>query len=751
MAQEQLPDWRSTIQPIQQQQGEAPVDSKQGAVSGELPDWRSTIVKLPTDKITGEPLPPIADGSSPHQPIRQSPVSVMQSLWLGLGEDKGRLAYLQQNFEGAMPVYKKDGSIEPGEFVVKDKGKWYTVDAPGLGEGTITDKAWEFAKDVARYTPRAAQAAVTAGAAVSATPAIGLVAGAASEYVRTQLGRIVGTYDPGSPLDQTVDMATEGLLNAGGIKLAQGVKPTASYLANKLEPWAESINKLPRTTKDIIKNTWARYSPLGASNFDVILERPKAVANVMHAAAKQAGSNPEHFERIIDEHSVKATKSLAKNAQALLNKIWDKQSAAIVEAADGSFKGGIDDGVRALQADAIGEGFASIRPIAGLADDTVKLKQFVQVKGGPVGLLEEAAEVVKSKRPLSQKAALDLINNNGGKIPEGFEFVVHQTDDIIKANKAAGATNPLMADEKSINVFRDFYSGITNALGGTKQAAGPEAAKQVLNFKRVLNGRLDDIYEAAASSDIKNKVTRIRGAADAYVESVFSKTKSAEAYKKMAAMYKDGKEALEPLITAATKGAKKPAAFQALMKQITSKGSRNLSSKNSLPYLTNLAKENAPEMYKDFVRSQRMIEVNEAAKAMHPIFKPNGSSGLLSGLYSAGTVPATSPRLQAYYIRLAHNVAEGLSDTLVGDDLLKFGFNQLRNISPELPRSIWNTSEALRGPLKNAAKDPATYQKIMDIMLRTPEVERGFKDNLLNGGAQGASQLKEQLKPKRNE
>jgi hypothetical protein len=266
--------------------------------------------------------------NTPDNPVERSPVGLMDRLKLSMGNAKGQLAYLKNNYQDAQ-------LRENGDLIVKDKGAWYTVDPRGLGDGTGWDIAKELVGDVLDLGKDAVTTAgQVAGSAVGvAGGAPGMVAGAAAggglaSGATIALGRILGTYDA-TPQEMARDVALDTLLSAGGEAVALGAKAAIVPAAKKA---LAGLNKAAPEVKSMVTSLYATSTGASESNIARLIERPEPVNAELDSLIKGAGAkaDSQNLLRLSREKAIKAAEPLLQDAQKSLSAEWRSRVGDIV-------------------------------------------------------------------------------------------------------------------------------------------------------------------------------------------------------------------------------------------------------------------------------------------------------------------------------------------------------------------------------------------------------------------------------------
>lgn len=284
------------------------------------------------DFASDEALPSYANGLSPEAPINQSIIDPMDRLKLSVGNEAGKIKFLEER-------YGKVQRAGNGDLLIQDKRSslWHRVDPEGLGDGDAWEQTKEALADIADVAPtvtmigaQVGAAALTGGTSIPAQAALAGGIGGIGKGIETSLGRLVGTYEA-SDEDQLKDIAIESIMNIGGTTVAAGIKPTAALLAKGLREGAKKIGLSSEPVKNSMKQFLGVVSGAGERNVTRLIERPD-----------QVSSNLKYtIQELVDE-SISDTKTISKAIRPALTNTYGKISKEIVDTVDDSFKPGIN-------------------------------------------------------------------------------------------------------------------------------------------------------------------------------------------------------------------------------------------------------------------------------------------------------------------------------------------------------------------------------------------------------------------------
>lgn len=244
-----------------------------------------------TPDMQGEKLPSYANGATAQTAINESPISYEDRLKLSVGNMSGKIQFLKDN-------YGEVQRTKSGDLSVKVNNVWHRVDPETFSMSDPWKMTKEIVGDVADLAPKilgggaqVGAAILTGGASIPAQIAASGAVGAAGKGVESVLGRLVGTYQA-TDEEMLKDIALEGLINAGGATVALGIKPTASFIADKLKVTGKMLAELPEQSKEVITNMYGNVlGKGGARSVNMLADNTSEVTTAIKELA--ATGNPE--------------------------------------------------------------------------------------------------------------------------------------------------------------------------------------------------------------------------------------------------------------------------------------------------------------------------------------------------------------------------------------------------------------------------------------------------------------------------
>jgi len=197
----------------------------------EVKDQNGQIGSIPKSSLGGDPRS--TDYSklvlnNPEQAVdeRSKEIGISDLAKFGVGNSQGIAQYMAKKLGGSRVKINNQGDIT----VLDSDGVWRKTDKSFLG--SLTDPR-ELSKDLIEAIPDIASGFATGAATGASALATGGLAGAgtalavggAAGLLKSNLGRLLGTYDA-SPGEQVRDAAIEGALSLGGYLVPIG-KPVA--------------------------------------------------------------------------------------------------------------------------------------------------------------------------------------------------------------------------------------------------------------------------------------------------------------------------------------------------------------------------------------------------------------------------------------------------------------------------------------------------------------------------------------------
>ena len=640
-------------------------------------------------------LPEHANGMSDITPLNESPLSIPQRFQMGLGNDKGRMDFLRNNFEDV----KKN---KDGDFLIKKEGLWYRADGVGMGD----PDAWKTTKGLMNIGREAAgELAENAPliAAIGGSIAAGIATGGASllaqagaaagvagavEGVRTSLGRIEGTYKA-TPDEQLKDIAFESILNAGGVYLAAGVKPTAQAVSKLLDDWVPGVKKLPASARETIKNLYGRFT-VGGENIDELIENPM-VRSQLKWAASRAGGNDAEVAKVLTRDSIQTANEAARTGRRMLNEIYTKMEDELVAAVPKNFSANIDQVANKVFVDALNDGLVMLKTVG---DNPVKL---------------------------SQARALQLLSQNGGKLPKGVEFALRSQDELAAAFRRGGVD---VADAAFVSethgALKSFFETLSSV--STQGARGERGVRQLMKASAVLDDvtyQLSQQGKDMAVNSIPARMAQFHDVVRKGVVQEFEKYGAGKNFTALNDSYSQLRKPLEGLLKAARQAEKQgiDTPLENFVARLGTRPGKSEAVKEGFEQAVQVANNYGVGSAKAFEAAQTRIRANRAAGAFNPLFKPNVISGTAT-LGAAGSLAMGNP------VWAAGLAAGAVATSPRG----AYGTTLLVN-------SMWKQKQFLEGlgakGVQQLFSNDAARNAFATTVMQVPQVEQATQEHLL--------------------
>lgn len=624
-----------------------------------------------TDQLTMSKIPLPLSGNTPETAMNKNPASLstMDRVNMSLGNESGNIKYLKEKFQDARPILDNSGKPTK-DMAVLDQGTWYRVNPKNGDIQDPWERTKEYMKDAATYAPEALGAGVavltdiaTEGAAV---PESAAVAGGVASAVRTSLGRIVGTYDA-SPMEQAWDIGFESLLNAGGAKILTGVKPSAKFIASKLDGVAEAFKDTVESytpgvakqaanaigdlaggaadsAKGVLKKVLAGYS-VGVDAFDTMVENTQAVKDMMSSLP----ANVRAYHDAATGLQTDAVQEIADNARGTLSKIYGQMRNKVLANVPENFSVNLDDPVYSAYSKAVQNGYG------------------VLVVGGKE----------LSGAPAAQYVAEKGLYNAGFRMYSQDEMAI-QVAKGANLDKGVGA---LISDKEAYDTLSQFYDGIGKFVGGANRS-GLNGARSIMDFKKVAS----DLSLKMASTDSSKNIPALKQTLDeartAIDDSVFQSLKKAgvgDDFINMNSTYSNLAQKFQPLLQAKAQFEKteSPKVYEGLLNQFLSRPGKNPGSRDALDEAIMAADSNGlTTLAQNLKDSKVSIQVADAAKKFNPLPDDSKSKTLTamqfgSAAYimahpeprliaaAAGVAALTSPKVTSVGIAAVQGLSKG--------------------------------------------------------------------------------------------
>lgn len=578
-------------------------------------DVDSILNMRTVDNAIGVPIRSELSGADPESAINEPILDIADRAKMQLGNEEGNVSYLKEKFADA-------AVNSAGRITVKaEDGKWYYAD-PNLSEDW---DAWEQSKELFADTvidaiqPGMLAAGAVAGGAAGTlvAPGAGTAGGAVTgvafaEYLRTSMGRYVGTYEA-TPVEQTRDIAFETVMEYTGNKIMPGQKPTFRKVYNAMEKTAKNFGK---KAGDVVWDFWGSLatSPAATRTFR---ENPKRVLKIM----KENGgffSRPADFIDNVTKSKVAEVERLAKSANQMLSKAYVSTRDKIVKDIPENFQGDARMYAASAYAQFLDQGTSKLIKPDGTAvrnaDELAKTMRWVKdnnrlPKGWKVQFKsqEEIRQLVNSGLPVDnalRRAAVDA--------------------DAYSAIKQAHDVFEGFAQYKYPARFRD---GKVLAQRGRGEAA------RLLDDKKALSQLLYGIADnpkLTSMGDVSGYINGLRKQMDDVTTGHLGKygKQYADAFTEMNGIYSQYKDELMPL-TQAEKRAKTQGkqAYETLMNQLATKPGKNIAKKEGIDNLLSLAKRmDDKAAIKKLSYMKEGLDAADAALALNPLVTKRSAS-----------------------------------------------------------------------------------------------------------------------------
>lgn len=531
--------------------------------------------------------------NSPSDPIQISPVSFADRAKLSMGNTKGSVQYLKQNFEDAM------FDQEQG-MVVKKNGAWHRVDPKFLGNGDAWQKTKELAKDVLDLGDIAINAVTSSiGAAGGAVAGFGgMIAGAgaggtASGLIRTSLGRIAGTYDA-TPEEQLMDVGLETIFTMGGQAIGMGAKPGLDKLGKAIKNIAETSSDASKALFTRAVGSLAKIQP---EAMETVVDQFGEVGNAMMKARSAVG--PKARWEAGKEFLVKENIDLGEKLLTLAKEELPRQ-----------FGKAVDDVVEA----------------AGQNKLVVNLREFAD---GAISKVEELGMGYIQK----------------GK--NGQSLFVPFTERQIGIRTSQGlAVEPLSAE--SAQAVKKIVTMLDN-FGRAGQLKGKGAAKALVAFEKLLNNLTDEAF-SGSNAQLQRIVTTTKSGWKNQVKQTFKDAGLGDAWNARSKLYEEYggavTQARNLLKQDTTKG------IEALTNQYVSTAGKNVSAKSVMGDLIGLVGKEGEKLgnqikvnhaASQFIKTTPAMGWFQGSATAAATGFTLGTGGIGAGL----TIPATAAMLTA--------------------------------------------------------------------------------------------------------
>jgi hypothetical protein len=552
----------------------------------------------------------------------------------------------------------------------------------------------------------ASGAAAVAGAPIAATLAGAAVIGAASSALTTSLGRVLGTYDA-TPGEQIWDAAFEGIMNAAGVKIAAGVKPTADWIANKaLVPMAQ-FGKT--SAGNVMKKLFATYS-VGEQNWDTMVQMPTQVRNLMKSTAAKTGKDIAAYHDDITYNQTETIKNIAARSGEITSKIYGAMRNKIISGTKDSFRANLDQPLMETYKNAVASGLGFIeRGVPGT-------KNYIWAEGN------DALEFLAKQPNL-----------------KGFKFSMYspaEMQNVVKSGASlAGESGmidvPYLAtDKEAYAMVKDYFNRL-DVFANRPNVMGKQAVKDLLDFKKIagdISYTLANSEKAQALPGIKKILDQARVGIDQQTRDSLEASGTAALFDNMNTTFNKLKQELSPIESAYDQyrrnGNQK--VFESLLTRFTSRPGKNASEKFAIDRMIDASKEHGlNSIVSDLTAAKTSLQVAEAAKAFNPIKPGVVKQAMVSGGGLMATGIAVATQNPAWLVPAA--IAKGVSSPAISNSVISgmlLGNKFLQNMSTSELTNFMSSAEGaalftnaiLNGTNTAIKADAAFRQQIQSVM-----------------------------------
>lgn len=607
-------------------------------------------VKL-SDPVLDEPIPSRLSGENPEMAANDQVLDLDDRLKLSFGNEQGKIDYLKTKYEDAT-INKR------GDFVVKKDGKWNRVDPEGYGQKDawqVTKEVLADAADIAGDVGIAA-GAIAGGAVGSVVPAAGTVAGGvigagASEYLRSSLGRLVGTYTA-EPEQQLKDVAFESMLQLAGVKFIPGVKMGVGAIASGLD------KVIPKASTKLAMF----YGSLNAGQdaMKTLVEQGGRVTAKMKSTAKATGSDGARYTEALRKDSVDVVRRVAENSQKILSKTYNNMRGKIASEVPENFVARPSDVVTTAYEDML---------LSGLSQ--------VQRKGQAITDADDIANVMKFFK-------------ESGRLPNNTKISLKSQADLKRQLKASGQfSGDMLAvadDPEAYKILSDLH-GKLDLMASIKSTKGKDGALNLMEGKKQLNSVIQDLVDRSQEngySTMANLAAGVKRSTDVSVTNAFEKVGLGNRYTSLQSTYSRLATDLQPLIKArkSAMGGAGQSAYETYLNKLSSRPGKGLAQKGSLTALAEASEKLGDRTGSKFFKTaQQTLEINDAAYAFNPYINKRGATA--AGMGAFALFSANAP------LALAVGTGAALGSPAVAKNVVRLnqvawrGLKQLKTMSPK--------------------------------------------------------------------
>jgi hypothetical protein len=579
-----------------------------------------------------------------------------------------------------------------------------------------------------------------AAGALTASAAAG---GFASAAVRTSLGRIVGTYEA-TPAEQAWDIGFETLLNTAGVKIIAGVKPSAKWVAGRLDkvhqafkdtiPGVAGVEAAAKGAfidmpKNVLKKIFAGYS-VGIDNFDTFLENPNATKGMMNALHSKAGQNVAAYHDEGTRMQLKMIANIAENARGSLTKIYGAMRNKLLSEVPEDFAANLDKPIFSAYSDAISKGFGKIvvrtpdRVSVGARDYlTGQLTQTV-TKGGTKELVGDEA--------------IEYLAKNGTK---GVRFQLLSKQELANKLSNGDISGPgeMVVDDAAYAALDNFYKQIGQFAGGANRT-GRKGAQALLDFKKIST---DLSYQLAQQENVKSSfvfkqvIDQARHTMDKSVRAELQRAGVSKNFDKLNSTYARLSDQFAPLLKAHAK-AQTEMDYQPLLSTFLSRPGKSVGARFAVDDLIDTANEyGLKEVSEEVSKGKLNIQIVEAAKAFNPLkpgqLKADGLGATQAGVLSYAALSANPALLGAAIGMQVLRSPRTARGAVVTTNALYQGQQMLSGMTEKQLNAFLSKPQAINSFVTGITSSPLVYMKA-----------EGELNQLIEGARQQQLQMQQQ-------
>lgn len=424
--------------------------------------------------------------------------------------------------------------------------------------------AWEGVKRLIKEKP-ALKGALTQTLALAGT-----------EFARTSLGRLVGTYEATAE-EQLRDIGIESLLNLGGETVALGVKPTYQMLRNS---FVNMASKATNRNKSILAKTWAAQTGRPEEAFRAALDDHKAVLPEADNALKKLGPN-------IDP----------KEARGILQREQNALLAAV-----------------------------------GNESDLAMKRDYNLDKSKIVAAIPDSASFSPKE---AIKEVFEYLNTQGlGKVNEKGVFEPLTTKEMARMFSVDGKNVPKMLGGDTQATFNNIIS-VLNKYSQFESVKGKMGANKILEFRKALGESLRGLETKDMPDTARALLANIKERTFQNLGAQFAPHGVSDIYVRMNNNYAQRKDLVDMILNATD--SKDPVKVENVVKRLVSKSGQFTQLKDEVGDIAQITRDGGEKIRKIINKEHAKSFVDFAAPIQGA--GGSIGSGVRAGLNLAAMVP----------------------------------------------------------------------------------------------------------------